>query len=282
MRTKVNLRGGGFSHGLCSSGLLAESDINKYIQWVKDESANISVHIDEGLYFPIDKNKKNFGWILESSAIVPHIISDVLNNINFFKDKFEFIFTCDRSIIARDPTFFKFTIPNAVPWVQNRKIYNKKKLISFIGSNKAMCDGHTYRHKIIKKLEGKVDHYGRGFGAKELPNTFLFEGNLESGKLLGVQDYMFSIAMENKSYDTYFTEKITDCFAAGTIPVFFGNSDIKNYFNADGIIMFDENFNFSSLNEDIYYSKIEAVKENLEIAKNLLTAEDFIFLNYLK
>ena len=78
---------------------------------------------------------------------------------------------------------------------------------------------------------------------------------------------MFSIAVENAVYDTYFTEKLTDCFATGTIPVFYGSKKvIKKYFNPDGVIFLDDNFDISTLTEDLYYSKMDAIKDNFERA----------------
>ena len=36
---------------------------------------------------------------------------------------------------------------------------------------------------------------------------------------------MFSVCIENDVYDTYFTEKILDCFATGTIPIYKGTKN---------------------------------------------------------
>ena len=72
---------------------------------------------------------------------------------------------------------------------------------------------------------------------------------------------MFSIAIENASCKTYFTEKLLDCFATGTIPVYYGAPNIGDYFNKNGIIDLSEEFDVS---DEIYYSKMDAIKENLE------------------
>ena len=93
---------------------------------------------------------------------------------------------------------------------------------------------------------------------------------------------MFSIAIENAVYDTYFTEKLTDCFATGTIPIFYGSRGVTEYFNEDGIIFLDDDFDISSLTEDLYYSKMEAIKDNLERAINFPVAEDYLYQTYLK
>jgi len=279
MRTKFNMVGGGFQHEDCSSSL----NKNKHVEWVRDNSASISIHIDGAIQKPIDPTKRNYGWIAESSAIVSQTFIDkVLENVDRYKKKFIFMFAHDRRIVERDPTFFKFAIPNAVPWIQNRKIYPKSKAISFIGSNKRVCTGHMLRQQMIEKYAGIIDHYGRGFGSRELPHTIETEGGLESGKILGLKDYMFSFAMENDDYDDIFCEKITDCFATGTIPIFWGTKNIGNYFDRKGIIFLEEFEGLGSLNEELYYSKMESIEKNLELAMSLDTAEDYIYLNYMR
>ena len=80
-------------------------------------------------------------------------------------------------------------------------------------------------------------------------------------------------------FKTYFTEKLLDCFATGTIPVYLGAPDIGDHFNKDGIIDLTEEFEVS---EEIYYSKMDAIKENLEKAKEIEVLEDFIYRRYLQ
>jgi hypothetical protein len=96
----------------------------------------------------------------------------------------------------------------------------------------------------------------------------------------GLVDYMFSFAMENSVYDYNITEKITDCFATGTIPIYFGTPDIGKYFNMDGIIMLDDNFSLDMLTPELYASKINAINDNFERANKLLVPEDYMYLNY--
>ena len=278
MKQNINMVGGGFQHDVCSSAL----NKNKFVEWSKDNSSNISIHIDNGLFYHVDKTKKNYGWIAESSAIIPGYINTILNNINIFKENYEFIFTHDRRIIQKDESFFKFTLPNALPYIQNKQIYNKTKILSFIGSNKVCCPGHSYRQEMINKYKSIADHYGRGFANKELPSVYQENNIQESGKLIGLKDYMFSIAMENDNYDDIFCEKITDCFATGVIPVFWGTKNIGNYFDINGIIMLDSDFDINNLTKDVYYSKLEYIKNNFQKCQELLTSEDYFYSNYIK
>jgi len=279
MKQKIYLDGGGFRGLECSSGL----NKNKIVEWTLDKSqSKISISVDRATIASPQKSEMSFGWFCESSSIIPNVIKEVLGNLNFYKRKYKYIFSHDRRIVSHDPSFFKYALAPGKPWIQNKQIYEKNKLISFIGSNKVMCAGHRYRQSIIRETEGKVDHYGSGFGARELPAFIERNGITETGKLLGLKDYMFSIAMENDNYPDIFTEKITDCFAVGTIPIFWGSPIIGEHFDKNGIIMLEDLEDLSLLNSDLYNSKMESIQKNFELCKKMPTAEDFIFENYLK
>jgi isopentenyl phosphate kinase len=45
---------------------------------------------------------------------------------------------------------------------------------------------------------------------------------------------------ENSIYPKYYTEKITDCFATGTIPIYYGDRSIGEDFDMNGIIFMDD------------------------------------------
>ena len=78
------------------------------------------------------------------------------------------------------------------------------------------------------------------------------------------------------------TEKIADCFATGTIPIYYGCKDIGKVFNEDGIIWLDGTFKIEDLSFDLYHSKMDAIKDNFNRIKNLPTAEDYIYSTYIK
>jgi hypothetical protein len=100
-------------------------------------------------------------------------------------------------------------------------------------------------------------------------------------KELGLNDYMFSVCIENCEHDTYFTEKILDCFATGTIPIYKGTRKITNHFNEDGILFLDD-IDIDNLNEDLYLSKIDSVIDNFERVLKYDVLEDWIYDKYIK
>lgn len=245
------------------------SDNNKNInfEWVNDGSGDVSIFIDKHIprMFEINDGKPKFGWLLESRTIIPDIFEWVeLNSFNLSQNCVG-IFTCDFKLSKKPP--FIYTLSNAAPWIIDREIYKKSKLISMISSNKSWAEGHRNRLKFVELYKDKVDLFGRGF--RDLDD-----------KIIGLKDYMFSIAIENCKYDDYFTEKITDCFATGTVPIYWGTKNISKYFDPNGIIFLDNHFDINCLSEELYQSKIDSIKYNFEIAKTFVTAEDFMYNNY--
>jgi hypothetical protein len=51
--------------------------------------------------------------------------------------------------------------------------------------------------------------------------------------------FRYSVAVENSRHDHYWTEKIADCFLAGTVPIYWGAPNIKDYFPVDAMIVID-------------------------------------------
>lgn len=266
VKQKINMVGGGFQHTTCSS---ANSE-PKLIEWVRgDNSASISIHIDHAIFnIPTDKNKKNYAWLAEAKSINLGLYESCKTSVQYLEDNFEYIFTHDKSLLELSPKF-RLTICSARPWVTEFGVYPKNKLVSMIASSKVMCEEHKYRQELIKKFNKKLDHFGRGY-------------NPINKKEDGLKDYCFSLAIENGVYSNMFTEKITDCFATGTIPVYWGNPNIGEFFNEDGIIKLDNNFKIEDLSFDLYHSKIEIVKENYEKVLTLPVAEDYIYENFIK
>ena len=98
-----------------------------------------------------------------------------------------------------------------------------------------------------------------------------FKSMPQGAKALALAEYRYSITVENSKSENYFTEKLIDCFRMGTVPIYWGSESIKDYFNMDGIIYFEEiselDAIFAGLTEEKYVSMLPAIKENYELAK---------------
>ena len=265
-RKKINLVGDTFTHLTNGNkGYSVHGKESKNIEWVKNGS-DITFYIDNTINNGIQDNRQGikYLWLLESKNIKQGLVESILENRELVENTYETIFTHDQRLLSLGEKY-KW-VPAQGFWIKDPKIYQKSKMISMISSNKEMCEGHRLRLEWVDRIGDQVDLYGRGFNEIE---------NKEDG----LCDYMFSVAIENGQYKTYFTEKLLDCFATGTIPVYLGAPDIGNYFNKEGIIDLSDEFDIS---EDLYYSKMDAIKENLEKAMKMEVLEDFIWDEYLK
>jgi hypothetical protein len=240
----------------------------KHLHWVQDGTGIGSVYVDNAIQRGIsfDKTVKNYAWLYESKFIVPGPTADVLANVDWYFSNFDLIFSHDQEILALDEKAC-FVPANGI-WIDRPQVCPKTKLISMITSQKRMTKGHEIRLQWAEKLAEHVDMYGRG-------------SNPIEKKEEGLCDYMFSVAIENGEYSSYFTEKILDCFATGTIPVYLGTPDIGDFFNRDGIIVLNDDFDISQLTEDYYYDRIPAIKENLDRVMEFRMPEDYLYKNHL-
>ena len=257
----------------CSSN----RNIPKYIQWISKDTNiphNVSVYVDNYIkdWGFREGGTDKIGWLLESPQMNEQTIKYLVDNLEMTRKHYKWIFTCMDSLLELGAPFV-YNISNAVPWIweKNRMIHPKSKLVSMIASDKGWLKGHQNRLKWVEKLKDKVDLFGRG-----RPNQL-------DDKEDGIKDYMFSIAIENDNSDTYFTEKLTDCFVMGTVPVYYGSRKVvEKYFDPAGVIFLEDDPNLESLTVEKYQSMMPAIERNFELAMKLPLAEDYMWENYLK
>jgi hypothetical protein len=125
-------------------------------------------------------------------------------------------------------------------------IPQKTKEISCIASVLRHFHGHRKRFDFINDLQNEmpnVDLFGKG-------RTFIAD------KMDGLLPYKYSIAIENTSAPYYFTEKITDCFLAYTVPFYYGCKNILDFFPEKSIVFIDIE------KPDLAIKKIRDIVEN--------------------
>lgn len=222
----------------------------------------------------------NIGWFCESSEILPELKNYIRGNIGILKSNFKKIFTCDSEIISWDPSFFLFNPPGSnFPWtdLENFRIPEKTKMCSMICSPKAMTTGHKLRLEVANRLINQIDLFGGSHGSSRIGSGIGPSGDWWRSKEEALADYRFSIVFENADYSKYYTEKITDCFALGVIPIYWGTDLVFEDFDSDGIIKWTSDFSPSFLSVELYESKIEHVRNNLDKVKNLQFSDDILY-----
>jgi hypothetical protein len=246
----------------------------KKFNWIFNEypkDGSPVVYFDDSIFGRLKDgyHGPRYGWLGESSEIIPNLLTIASSNIDGLKKYYKKIFTNDRRLIEKDPSFFYYNPPSSnVPWITRPRIYEKKNLCSYITSFKSSTSGHKLRLELFQKLSTHPifkDHiFGRDYKYLE-------------DKIDGLSSYMFSIVIENAKYPKYYTEKVTDCFATGTIPIYFGDKSISEDFDENGIIFIEEKIDLDIISEETYKLKLESVKTNFDRVMRLKIADDCIF-----
>jgi len=217
-------------------------------------------------------------WLIEPTTACP----GQFNRILAARDHFDWVLTWNRDLIALGGSRFRF-YPFGGCWIPPAKrglhAKPKDKGVSLLASSKDGCFGYMLRHAAVAQFTDRIDCFGAIVGQP-----------LEC-KAEAIADFMFSVVIENARMNDWFTEKIIDCFACGTIPIYWGTPNIGHYFDPDGIIYFG---NGESLQEDLaalnaclrtatrklYESRQGAVAMNCLKVNEFQCAEDWIFEHY--
>ncbi len=226
------------------------------------EEADYIVSIDN--IFLTNSNKPKILYLVEPENVLRDVYFNTYENL--LNSNADVIITHHKKYVNNKK--IKYSPPPFSPWVKNFNLFNKSKICSMITSNKTMCEEHRNRVKIALKNKNNLDLYGIGFNPINLKNE-------------GLNDYYFSVAIENYETNGYYTEKILDCFLTGTIPIYRGDKDIGLEYNSNGIIVYNDDYNFKDLNKELYLSKFEYVKENYQKAMFNIQNKYNSFDNYI-
>jgi hypothetical protein len=224
-------------------------------------------------YIPhgIKLNQKKYAWLVESPALLGNLVQYIKVNRKLISYSYSALYTCIDELVGLEPNFIYCPAGSNLPWIKKREIPVKEKLCSMFASRKRYAPGHFLRNEIAEKYQGKIDLFGGTLDSQKLG-----EG-IHPDKSQGMFPYMFSIVIENCKVDKYYTEKITDCFATGTIPIYWGTDRIVEDFDENGIIFLDDKFDINCLTPDLYFSKMQAIMNNLEHVNTLKMADDSLF-----
>ena len=227
---------------------------------------------------------KRYGMLWESEALVPKDYT-LFARHKSLAEEFNFIFTFSENLLETLPNA-RFFPGCASAWygnkigggmLSNTAYLRKTKGVSILSSAKFQTTFHKFRLELARKLKGNdlVDTYGT------------FDGGTQVQLSETLTDYRFSFAIENDLKPLFFTERLTSCFAAMTIPIYLGASQIDQFFNPDGIIFLkttdldDIGKVLQKCTEREYERRLPAVIDNFQRVQPYLNANDWLYEKYL-
>lgn len=285
----VNLFDDSFRHAICSTGWKTP----RHVQYVRDrmEFDGITLFTDGYVNSPIVeqvKSRYKIGWLREPECLHPE---------NY---KIERIKPLDFILTYYEPLLMTKSLRRQIPfnrqygcrfapyggvWIPRDQwgLHPKTKLCSMLYGSKLATEGHRIRHEIANAVRplGVVDFYG-------------YEGQpvdySSETKVKVLKDYAFTIVTETCMQDNLFTEILLDCFAMGTVPIFWGCPNVGEFFDSFSIYRFERVEQIAPIvmsrlvSFDYYYSDLVqmGIASNLNQAVGYEIAEDWLYQNVLR
>lgn len=211
--------------------------------------------------------------LIEPRSIIPDVYEWMEKNYR----KFKYVFTHDSRLLK--------ACDNArlILWGMGNANYNsfndvpKTKYISMVSSDKELCELHKIRKQLALDLKGHplVDTMGTFDGGAFVDTKTIYA------------PYKFSIVVENYIDDYWFTEKICNCFANKTIPLYLGSPKIYKFFNPQGIMNFQPQglkdwleYQTPEILENKYNRRLEAIEDNYQRVRKFENFETWFLKEY--
>jgi len=174
-------------------------------------------------------------------------------------------------VFSQDPTLigkrYVHTQP-ALPWHVDKSYdflkewqpAKKPFKLSCITSNKRDFQGQRRRMEFLEKVKSRLplDIFGKGI-------------NPIKDKWDALSPYRYSLVIENFKGPNYWSEKLADSFLAWTMPIYYGCTNIEDYFPKGSLVRFDINDPGAIdkirevISTDRWYKNREAIRQAREL-----------------
>lgn len=252
----------------------------KYFFWDR-YNYGLDTHFygSEAMLHTMGSPRTKYGMLTESRIIAPKDY-EIFHKHKGLEKEFKYIFTYDEKILNELENARFYPIAAGI-WNQSMKEElhrRKEKDVSILCSDKVMCPLHQFRLELARKCK-----------KEKLAHTF---GRFDGGAYVKsvdecLDDFRFSIVIENDISDYYFSERLTSCFAAQTIPVYLGARKIHEFFNPEGILFLqDMDLQhaaqvLSQCTKEVYEERLSAVLDNYGRVQEYANMQDYLYEHYL-
>ena len=145
-----------------------------------------------------------------------------------------------------------------------------------ICGSKNYCSLHNERMKIAEELMGEIDVLGDIWGQ---PRVSVHDA---------YAPYKFAVVIENHADNGWFTEKLLNCFANKTVPIYFGGAAFETYFNTTGVIKVQNVHSIPLVVRDLIDYGVDKTYQNLRVpieinyqeVQKYISFEDWFVKNY--
>lgn len=243
-----------------------------HFAWVKDEIRDITFLANHSLTMVTKVPKRH-----TRVALLLDPVDDTFYYTAFrMEEDFDFILSPSKAWIkkAKSPKWLYYPMGGSSIKPDNWGIGEKTKNISILARN-ASRGKMSFGDQFKADIRRKADVFGI-----DIHGLSPSESAIDS-----LQDYRFSIVVEDIREEGYFTRRLIDCLSQGTIPIYWGDPSIYDTFQPNGLLPFsnmDElvNILINDVSESNYRASFAAIMGNISLCNRYYCAEDWIYTNY--
>lgn len=233
----------------------------------------IELFVDQIPNTPIPEGVVRFVFLLEPPEIVNHS-NHALYGLQ--TNTYNYLLTHNQDLINASDKAHLFEF--GTTWIKDYQFPTKEFSISALVGGKLMADGHYLRQEVLTHRGNITVPKNFYISSHFPPRTSSLDLKVLENNKTPLFDSQFHICIENTKRLNWFTEKLIDCMITKTIPIYWGCPNIGDWFNLDGMLIVNNLEDIitisNSLTEDTYNQKLEAVKQNYEIAKGLANIDE--------
>ena len=194
-----------------------------------------------------------------------------------YYELFSRVYTWDDSLIDR-VKFFRFNYPHLREMEENLPAFEARKLCTLISRN-----WQPHRVKVLRffqtRPEAGFEFYGWqapfGFQHSSMYKGPIYGSYCGREKIDVLKQYRFCMCFENSIHlQGYITEKIFACFAAGTIPIYLGATNIGSHIPENCFIDFRAFHDMEELYQFIKNMPKQVYQGYLDNIKKYLSSEE--------
>lgn len=238
---------------------------------VRPPARDVIMYVDTMKFEPTSKFKI---YIQQEPESITPLGSQIIMN----HGRYDLILTFNEDVLKQCPNarLFHLYTPTWIDPSDYTTIDTTKKQfkISCYCGFKQMTVGHHFRLLLYRYQEmfaGDLFVFYRSSAGPQLP--VLYRDNPLLGqdckaKFVLFETFQFSLVIENCRQKYYFTEKLMDCLITKTIPIYYGCTNIGDYFDTTGWILIDTHSieevvqKCSTLDEHYYAKYKDTIEEN--------------------
>jgi hypothetical protein len=159
----------------------------------------------------------------------------------------------------------------------------KKFGVSFIITNRNCLPGHQLKFELYnrrKEIKILFDIYGSSWNPVQLPGLLPMAPWDNRKDKTRVMDCMYHICIDSYKRKDHYSEKLIDPLITKTIPIYWGCTNVGEYFNEQGIIQVDTIDDIikacNQLTPEVYERMLPIVNDNYESAVKVCRYEDIL------